>query len=387
MRIDQIFQSKVYLLFSCIALLLLIHYIEFRSCTIDHDKIHALSHTSSTTAMKDLTSFDLTNEYSTMQYVCCYRNPNNLENHVGRPFPYTKYVKDVWEEYMKTPGISHEDKKKIEVPQPATAFSSNHFEEHKKEIGTALRLFKNMKILVYDLGMSAEQIKYVDEHPNLEYRRLKFSRYPPHVKKLTTYAWKTLIWVEVLQEFDAITWFDTSMSFSVGQETFIRTVKDYIINKKSSVLMYVHETGHSTAWATHADMWSYFPSNMTKFGPKEDPSSLMSQANGVILYNTIDFKENIMKWALLCVLTEDCIAPYRIDGKQSTKWCPKAIDTQKQPYICHRFDQSLFSLLAHNYYFYDKSIYQIQGSSKFLGCPSRDKMKVKKYDDRGIAIN
>ena len=149
--------------------------------------------------------------------------------------------------------------------------------------------------------------------------------------------------------------------------------------------MYVHETGHTTAWATHATMWSYFPSNMTKFGPQEE--NVMSQANGVILYNTEDLKLNIMRWALLCVLTEDCIAPYRVNGKQTNKWCPKEQDTQDQAYICHRFDQSLFSLLTHNYYFYDKSIYQIQGQNKFLGCPSRDKLKQKKFDSRGVAIN
>lgn len=197
----------------------------------------------------------------------------------------------------------------------------------------------------------------------------------------------------MLQEYQAITWFDTSMSFSAASETFKRVVREFIINRASSVLMYVHETGHTTAWATHATMWGYFPSNMAKFGPAV--KNLMSQANGVILYNTEDFKKNVLRWALLCVLTEDCIAPMQVNGIRSNKYCPKEVDTQKLGYICHRFDQSLFSLLIHNYYFYDKSKYQIIVTEngyhswiRYLGCPARDKLKDKvKFDAWGTRLN
>ena len=344
--------------------------------------------------MYDITSFydnPQNNVYNSQKYICCYRDPNDLERNVGRPFPATPYVIDVYEEYMRAPAIS--DAEKLEKlknpktgarPQPVTAFSSNHYAEHLKEIGTAMRLFKNQKILVYDLGMDQKQRDYIQNNSTFEYRMLNFNRYPPHVKRLTTYAWKTLIWREVLIEFGALTWFDTSMSFSVNGDSYDMIVKDYIINRRSSVLMYNHETGHSNAWATNAGMWSYFPSNMTK----HHVNHVMSQANGMILFNTKEFKMNIMRWALLCVLTEDCIAPMMVTGRQSNKYCPKEKDTQDFGYICHRFDQSLFSLLVHNYYYYDKTIYQIQEKRhKFLGSTARDKLKEKKYDERGIAIN
>ena len=92
--------------------------------------------------------------------------------------------------------------------------------------------------------MSSSQADYVKANSSFEYRQLDFTRFPDHVSILTTYAWKTLIWMEMLMEYNAITWFDTSK-------------RKYAMNKRSSMLYYVHTAGHSTSWATHANMFSY----------------------------------------------------------------------------------------------------------------------------------
>jgi len=275
-------------------------------------------------------------------------------------------------EYMLTPGITHEQKVEHLVPQPVTGFSANHFSEHLKQIGSALRLFKSKKIIIYDLGMSPSQADYVKANSSFEYRQLDFTRFPDHVSILTTYAWKTLIWMEMLMEYNAITWFDTSMNFLAKDELQMsKVVRKYAMNKRSSMLYYVHTAGHSTSWATHANMFSYISSNITALSQKSSCS--MKQANGVILFNTEEFKENIMKWALLCVMTKDCIAPESLwlSPIKVNKWCPKSKDTQYESYICHRYDQSLFAILAHNFYKYDESVYQIQENDQFLGVPQR----------------
>ena len=95
-------------------------------------------------------------------------------------------------------------------------------------------------------------------------------------------------------EYNSIAWMDTSIFWSTGRERFEKTVRKFIINKKSSLYFYVHEAGHTMAWATHANMFAFFPSNMTEMGTKND--NKMKQANGVILFNTEDLKNNIIKY-------------------------------------------------------------------------------------------
>lgn len=183
----QDIQTKLTITFFSFYTLILLHFYQYHQLTCVYnqnsknltphrskyeeyaDKKYALSHTSHSSAMYDLSSFDENNKYSTRQYICCYRDPNHFEDHVGRPFPVTDYIIDVYEQYMAAKALTHDDKKDIAMPQPVTAFSSNHYKEHLKEIGTAMRLFKGMQIVVYDLGMSAEQKTYIQNNSTFIY--------------------------------------------------------------------------------------------------------------------------------------------------------------------------------------------------------------------------
>ena len=157
------------------------------------------------------------------------------------------------------------------MPQPVTAFSSNHYSEHLKQIETALKVFGENKakdwpaipIIVYDLGMDNYQISYVKDHKMLEYRKIDYEKYPDFVQLLTTYSWKTIIWAEMLQDFPAILWFDTSMNFIVKDRVHMsKIVKKYVIGRQSSFLYFQHPAGHSISWATAADMFGYLPSDL-----------------------------------------------------------------------------------------------------------------------------
>ena len=80
-----------------------------------------------------------------------------------------------------------------------------------------------------------------------------------------------------------------------------------------------------------------------------------------------------MKWGLLCALTKDCMAPPSVWLKpdKTNKYCPKGKETKMNNHICHRYDQSLFSILLKNHYGYDTSIYQVQDEEDFIGIPER----------------
>lgn len=119
-------------------------------------------------------------------------------------------------------------------------------------------------------------------------------------------------------------------------------------------------------------MFGYIPAVMNRMSAAANAS--MSQANGVMMWNTIEFKNDIMKWGLLCALTKGCMAPPSVWLKPDkvNKWCPKGGETKFQHHICHRYDQSLFAVLLRNHYEYDASIYQMQeDEDDFLAIPER----------------
>ena len=322
----------------------------------------------------------ITSELNTVKYACCYRDVNNPVEGIGRPFPLTPKVANVLDAYMSSKTITHHEKKDHLLPQPVTAFSNNHYSEHMKQIESAYKIFganpsKNFTakpIIVYDLGMDPYQIEYVKNNKMLIYRTLDFSKYPEHVELLTTYSWKTIIWAEMLKEFPAIVWFDTSIHFTARDRITVRKmIQKYVINRKTSFLYYVHPAGHSISWATNSDMFGYIPAVIRNMN--EASNVTMPQANGVMMWNTQEFKHGVMKWGLLCALTKHCIAPPGawLAPAKLNKFCPKGRETKKQNHVCHRYDQSLFSILLRNHYQYNDLGYQIQNEEEFLGIPER----------------
>ena len=314
-------------------------------------------------------------------YHCCYRDVNNPLENIGRPFRLQAKAAKIFDRYMKSKVVMSEEimEDKHLIPQPVTAFSDNHYEEHLQQIESALRVFgadaakgyKAIPIIIYDLGMSEEIINYVKRNESFIYRKLNWEEFPEHVGTLYTYAWKSCIWTEVLSEFGSIMWFDTSIDFIVQDREQIKKVAiKHAYNKHASFLYYVHSAGHSVSWATNADMFTYLPSNIHMMN--EAANVTMGQANGVMIWNTIEMKNSIMKWGLLCALTKYCIAPktvWRKDDKVA-KWCPKGSETKTYSYICHRYDQSLFAILTRNFYQYNEDRYQVNDED-ILGIPER----------------
>ena len=223
------------------------------------------------------------------------------------------------------------------------------------------------------------------------YKKFDFSKYPKHVEYLKNFAWKILIWAEVLPVYGGIVWFDSSIWFWNGTDT--ESIRDKIFGKNlqnlkystnsksdSCFLYYIKQATHNIASHTHPNLYSYFPG----FGQNLEhlnENIKMKMAGAVIIYNEPECQNNILKWAILCALTEDCIHP-----KESRKQCPPmnsylynqseyVKERDEVPYrprlrlgrlksgthllskpfwICHRFDQSLFSILVHNYYNFEE---------------------------------
>lgn len=97
------------------------------------------------------------------KFICCYKNPQNPEQ-MGRPFPYTNYIKEHWTKYMKAKPINKKDKKKYK-PIPITGASSNHFTEHLSHTDVIYKYFPNQKVVFYDLGLSDAEVECKYERP------------------------------------------------------------------------------------------------------------------------------------------------------------------------------------------------------------------------------
>ena len=149
--------------------------------------------------------------------------------------------------------------------------------------------------------------------------------------------------------------------------------------RSRTTLYYIKPAGHNTAWATHPNMFSYLPSNISHFNlnktqaeqlnPPQDWA--MSQSGAIIAINSFEFKHKIMKYAISCALTQDCIAPnyemtdkrirfgsrYNPYGNFDNRYCDNKYD-RVHPFVCHRFDQSLWMILVANCYNFNVSKYR-----------------------------
>ena len=126
------------------------------------------------------------------------------------------------------------------------------------------------------------------------------------------------------------------------------------------MVFYIHSTGHNLAWATHPEMLSFLPSNVTRM---LEPENLMNQGGAVIVYNTFEFQQHVLQWALRCSLIQECIAPsYQLAplswvGGNDIHYCNASVH-RFTPYNCHRYDQSMWNILVYNLYDWDRSKFQ-----------------------------
>lgn len=330
-------------------------------------------------------SIDVTDDY-----ICCYRDPNNPNQNIGRPFPNTPYVRKHWYKYMQSRTLPL-NYKMYSKPQLVTAFSANHFHEHVTHVPNIKEKFPGQKVVVYDLGLEPEQVQYLQSNPDFYiYKKFDYGDYPDHVRVLKNYAWKTLIWAETLPEYGSILWFDTSIYFFKNAN---EAIYKHIVEQDTCWVFYIKAAAHDIASFTHPKLWGYFPSNYTKYNTPDD--SYMKMAGAVIIYDTDKCRYNILKWAILCALTKDCISPagsrkscppdngysynqqvfnhtndgMQYDGNRLT--VPKGKPEHQQFEMCHRFDQAVTSILVENFNGYNQDISWLQENEQ-LGKPVRN---------------
>ena len=212
----------------------------------------------------------------------------------------------------------------------ATYANEVYFPQLKRAIDRIQKVFPGRKTVIYNIGLSIEQSQEVQSWCNVIYRVFEFDKYPKHVRSLRTYAFKALVWHQVLEEFEAAFFVDATILVSTFDV-------DSIIEAavKSGGLLLFSKTGHSNYAVTHPQMYKYFPVSIEALKTTEQ---LESEA--FVIYNKLTYWK-ILHWAFMCALDPDCISP-----KGSTRFCEFNDDRFKTYARCHRYDQSVLNLLA-----------------------------------------
>ena len=214
-----------------------------------------------------------------------------------------------------------------------TAYSSNHFREGIGIIASVQKYLPQTKILLYDIGLTAKQRSKASKYCNVEVRTFQFGKYPEHVQKLGTYAWKPLIIREVSQEYDVIMYGDSSLrviSPNIGKA--LACLLEFPFLDASPIPMPIISLTHNgTIDYLH---FPPFRQHMATWGTVQAGCWLM-------LANDIMKEKVIQPWAD-CALHQECIAPA---GASVT--CHKnAFEREDVRYMgCHRFDQSALNII------------------------------------------
>ena len=245
--------------------------------------------------------------------------------------------------------IAMQNKAALPPLVPVTAISSNHFQELTDHIAKLPRFFGDVKLVLFDLGLTEEQVQAIRKMSLVEYRKFDFLKYPPHVANLINYAWKILIIQETLAEFEAIMWMDASVMLT---GTYLPAI-DQMVKENSSFLFFNHLGSNRVLSVTHPNMLDYLP--VVRASAMR--TNHMALANGMIIFNTLQVQRDVMKWAVLCALCKNCIAP--LEAKLD---CREGLVGKADYFIdCHRYDQAVFNVLVANINNFEMNRYTFNG--------------------------
>ncbi|XP_050390137.2 uncharacterized protein LOC126809551 [Patella vulgata] len=171
------------------------------------------------------------------------------------------------------------------------------------------------------------------KHCNCEVRKFPYNGFPPHLRNLTTYAWKPIIIQMALQEHHFVAYMDASIRLKISDLT------DLFQNTKDRGFMYLYGDFFNLEVMQHTDqrMLQFFRLDGCKFLTVTEKQATMVLIADKWLSHFI-----LMKWWVVCALTLDCIAP---PGTEKLLFCDPRINKIGK---CHRFDQSALNLIIYS---------------------------------------
>jgi len=216
-----------------------------------------------------------------------------------------------------------------------TAFSSNHFKESLDFFGSVHKELPQVKMIVYDLGLTASQMQSIKGYCNVqEVRKFKFEKYPSHTKDLFKYAWKPFIIKEISEEFELFLYCDASCRIKRAFREFLLNVTKFplvpncMLGKGSAVLR-----------STHDGMLKYFNAS------RDELLEVVPQGGfpgGIqLIWVSKMWKEKILTPWVDCAMHLECISP----AGAKLSGCNFGTKPSSAYVGCHRYDQSALNVI------------------------------------------
>lgn len=224
--------------------------------------------------------------------------------------------------------LSHQKpKNETYLPTFVTALSNNHFEE-SVGLFNSLNILKNqsfpeLTVIVYDIGLTREKASMVQGMCNCSVRTFPFEAYPRHVRNLRGYTWKPIIIQMMLQEFDFVSWLDTSIR--------LKDAIPYFKRARRHGIMVLYGYG-SIAVRTQQRLFKHFNEDQCMFNYPE------TQTGVVIVSRSCTTLKYIMRPWVACALEYGCM-----DFPNSNKYLKCNGDWKLSS--CHRFEQSTIGMI------------------------------------------
>ena len=182
-----------------------------------------------------------------------------------------------------------------------TALSSNHFVESIDFFGSVYAYFPQVKIIVYDLGLTMNEVSRIQSYCNvLEVRKFNLTRYPSHIKDLHNYAWKIFIISEMSEEHELFFYCDASCRMK-------SIIPHYLPNILKCPVLPVSWLPDSIVKTTHDGMLKYLGVQKSR----QELEQLLPHGFQaiVIFWANVVLKEKFLPSLVDCASHLECIAP------------------------------------------------------------------------------
>ena len=296
----------------------------------------------------------------------------------GLPFKQEAYTNELFVG-LETNLVDRPKYEDIENFPVVTGASSNHFNEALTAIVSLQNANLSRSIYFYDLGLKKKYVEQLLNTKTIHYRVFEFNKYPNHVRNLKNYAFKALVWADMLKSHNSFLWIDASGRFKTCFADVI--APSLAVVQEVGIAMF-HNAPHSTGAVTHPQMLQYLP---TASREKLDNTRMMG-ANFCLMSRHRRFYEDVLRWLLLCSLDVDCIGPATSrtscrapQGHKAGKWETWSTYSGNG---CHRYDQSALNVLLANYCNFDKTLYSYRPSF----CMSLQKFAIKEANAKFQAL-
>ena len=252
------------------------------------------------------------------------------------------YTFNVSKSYMKILSLDNEgigllsaQKESNSHPQVVvTAVSANHYGESQgliKDIHQKLLyLYPEIKLIVYDLGLTKPQLLAMHTYCKCEVRTFEFDQYPDHVNYLKGYTWKPIIIQLMLREYSFIIWNDASVRYNGKQYGLEKVFK----NTRKHGLQIMGGGMSSITSRTSENTFKVL---------KEDPCIFSNyvevQATWMFFQRNALILNAVMRPWVACALHYGCM------DFQNSSSLLNCTNESIVPHSCHRFDQSTIGII------------------------------------------